>query len=324
MRHARIIAAVAGTPWAIEPVKGRAIADVLAFAAGGGRRSADQIEALIGRPSWRAYDDDETAEQRRARLAAQEEKAIQDRGGVAIVALKGVISPRLSDEMDVSSGGGTSAEGFAKRLRAAVSDPRIGGIVIDVDSPGGNVLGVQEATDALYAARGSGKPIVAVASPHALSAAYWIAASASQLAVTPSGEVGSIGVYGIHEDLSKAMEAAGVTVTVIAAEVSPNKAEGHPAFPLSDEARAARQAAADRYGRAFVSAVSRGRGVPPEDVVASFGGGRIVGAEDALAAGMVDRIATLDDEIARMAETLSRPASRKSRAEAMRRRAALW
>lgn len=329
MRYARILAAVAGTPWAIEPVKGRAIVDFLSFAAKGGRRTPDEVAEIIGRePGSRrmAYDDEETGEERRARLQAAEQQAIADRGGVAVVGLKGIISPRLSDEMDVSGPGGTSAEGFAKRLDAALADPRVGGVIVDVDSPGGNVLGIQEATDALYRARAGDKPVVAVAAPFAASAAYWIAASAAELVVTPSGEVGSIGVYTWHEDLSQALETAGVKVSLVTSEISPHKAETHPAFALSDEARADMQAGVDRYGRAFVEAVARGRGVSAKDVVANFGGGRMVGAADALKAGMVDRIATLDEEIARMSRALSRPSAAKSRSSlaTAKRRAALW
>jgi len=324
MRYARILTAVAGTPWAIHPEKGRAIMEFLSFAAAGGRNGPSEVQAITGRAPV-AYDDGETGEERRARMAAAEEKAIADRGGVAIVALKGVLSPRLSDEMDVSGPGGTSAEGFAKRFSAALNDPRVGGVIVDVDSPGGNVLGIKEATDAVYAARGGDKPVVAVASPIAASAAYWIAASAGELVVTPSGEVGSIGVYTWHEDLSKALADAGVVVSLITASSAPHKAETHPAFPLSDEARAAMQEGVDRYGQSFVDAVARGRGVSAADVVKRFGGGRMIGADEALAAGMVDRIGTLDDEIARMSAALSRPRSGKRASVAdARRRSALW
>lgn len=323
MRYARILAAVAGTPWAIEPRKAQAIMAFLAFAAAGHKRSAAEVEAITGRPQ--AYDDEETGAERRARLAAAEQQAITDRGGIAVVGLKGVISPRLSDEMDVSGPGGTSAEGFVKRLNAALADPRVGGVIIDVDSPGGSVFGVPEAAAALMAARKGDKPVVAVAAPWAASAAYWIASAAGELVVTPSGEVGSIGVYTWHEDLSQALAKEGVAVSLIRSAISPAKAETHPAFPLAPDARDAMQESVDEYGQQFVAAVAAGRGVPAAEVVATFGGGRMMAAKDALAAGMVDRVATLDEEIARMSRVLaSRPAAKKSALVSARRRAALW
>lgn len=324
MRYARILTAVAGSPWAIHPEKGRAVMEFLAFAAAGGKRSPAEVAAITGRPTVRAYDDEETYEDRQARIRAAEDQAIADCGGIAVVGLKGVISPRLSDEMDISGPGGTSAEGFTKRLRAALDDPRVGGVIVDVDSPGGSVFGVPEAFQAMFAARGS-KPIVAVANPFTASAAYWIAVGADEIVVTPSGEVGSVGVYGYHEDLSKALADLGVAPTLIKADISPNKAEMHEAFPLTDAAKGAMQESVNRYGHQFIADVALGRGVKSADVIARFGGGRMVGADEAVAAGMADRVATLDAEIARMAEALARPSVGKRSAVAdRRRRAAMW
>lgn len=321
MRYARIIAAAAASPWAIHPEKARAVVSFLAFAANGGKHTPEQVRAIVGP---RAYDDDETGDERRRRLEAAEQQATADRGGIAIIGLKGVISPRLSDEMDISGPGGTSAEGFTKRLRAALDDPRVGGVIVDVDSPGGSVFGVPEAADALYQSRSAGKPVVAVASPWAASAAYWIASAAPELVVMPSGEVGSIGVYTWHEDLSKALADAGVTFSLIRSDISPNKAETHPAFPLADSAREDMQASVDRYGRQFVDAVARGRGVKASEVPARFGGGRMVGAAEAVKAGMADRTGTLDDEIRRMAQAIQKQSPKKSALAAARRRAAIW
>lgn len=316
MRYARILAAVAGTPWAIHPAKGRAIMEFLAFAAAGGKRTPDELAAIRDA----AYPSDHDGPR-----AAREGDRPADGNSIAVIGLKGVISPRLSDEMDISGPGGTSAEGFARRLNAAVNDPRIAGIIVDVDSPGGNVFGVPEAADAMFAARGS-KPIVAVANPFTASAALWIASAADEVVVTPSGEIGSLGVYAYHEDLSKALDAIGVTPTLVKADISPNKAETHPAFPLTKDAIADIKASVDRYGEAFVASVARSRGLSVDHVTSKFGGGRMLGAEDAVAVGMADRIATLDDEIARMSERISKPATgaRSASLAQRRRRAAMW
>lgn len=328
MRYARILSAVAGTPWAIHPAKGQAIMDFLAFQAGGGKYAPAEVAAVIGRVSRHAQDhaddvdDERRIEQQRHARAAEEDRAIKDRGGIAIVSLRGVISPRLADEMDVSGPGGTSAEGFIRRFNAQLNDQRVAGIIIDADTPGGSVFGVPEAFSAMFASRGT-KPVVVVASPFVASAGYWIAAGAEEVVITPSGEVGSIGVYSYHEDLSKALEKAGVTPTLIKADISPNKAETHPAFPLTESAIENVKESADRYGRQFVSDVARGRGIKPEAVLAKFGGGRMLGAEDALAAGMVDRIATLDQEIQRMAQKIGKTSGGKASTAGHRRRLAL-
>ncbi|MCC7371633.1 MAG: S49 family peptidase, partial [Chloroflexi bacterium] len=147
------------------------------------------------------------------------------------------------------------------------------------------------------------------------SAAYWIASSADEIVVTPSGEVGSIGVFTAHEDISAALEAEGVTVTLISA--GKYKTEGNPFEPLSEEARGAIQARVDDYYSMFVRAVARGRGVKPADVRGGFGQGRVVGADEAVRLGMADRVGT-------MAQTVERLAGRRggagSRAEDERRR----
>ena len=88
-------------------------------------------------------------------------------------------------------------------------EPSISAIVLDVDSPGGSVFGVEELATEIRAARGT-KPVVAVANSMAASAAYWIASQADELVITPGGMVGSIGVLTAHEDISKAQEMAGI------------------------------------------------------------------------------------------------------------------
>ncbi|MEL6375058.1 MAG: S49 family peptidase [Pseudomonadota bacterium] len=314
MRYARILAAVAGTPWAIEPAKGQAIMDFLSFAAAGGKRSPEEVAAVIAR---------EAGEPRRGQ---DDQRHATEGKAIAVVGLKGVISPRISDEMDVSGPGGTSAEGFARRFKAAADDPRIGGVIIDVDSPGGAVFGTPEAADAVLAARGV-KPIVAVANPSCASAALWIASAADDVVVMRSGEIGSLGVYTYHEDVSERLAARGVKPTLVKASISPVKADWHPAFPLSEDAAANLQVDVDRYGTMFVDAVAHARGKSTQDVIETFGGGRMLSAERAVAVGMADRIGTLDDEIARMAAAIAsgdagnRPAASMAR---RRREVALW
>lgn len=309
MRYERILAAVAGTPWAIRKEKGEAIVGFLVFAAKGGRHTADEVRAIVAGPEDRAP-------------RAAEGPSTSRTPGIAVLSLSGIISPRISSEMDVSSGGGTSAEGFARRFKAAVNDENVGGIIVDVDSPGGSVLGVPEAAEIMRSARGS-KPIVAVANYDACSAAYWLASAATEFVVSPSAEVGSIGVYTYHEDISKALEMDGVKVTLV--KSGPNKAERFPAFPLTEDAHAHIQSRVDAYYEQFIGAVASHRGMDAAAVKDRFGGGRAFGADEALARGMVDRVATIDEEIARMATALSKKSGGGGRrAEDLRRRAALW
>ena len=209
--------------------------------------------------------------------------------------LTGVIMHRANMFSEFS--GGTSTEKFTAAFRQLVADPMIKAIVLDVDSPGGTVAGVEELASEIFKAREQ-KPIYAVANALAASAAYWIASSATELIVTPSGLVGSIGVYAAHQDISEFAKQAGVKVTLVSA--GKYKTEGNEFEPLSDEARAALQARVDEYYGMFVKAVARNRGVSPSDVRGGFGEGRVVGAKQAVALGMADRVATLDETLARL------------------------
>lgn len=218
-------------------------------------------------------------------------------GQVQVIPLAGVVFPRgggfLADML-----GGTSAERLAASLRQAANDPAVSAIVLDVDSPGGSVAGIPEATDAVRAAA-QVKPVVAVANTLAASAAYWIASAATELMVTPSGEVGSIGVFAAHQDVSAALEHAGIKVSLISA--GRHKTEGNPYEPLTDDARAALQARVDEVYSAFVRDVARGRGVSVDAVRGGFGEGRVVGAKAAISQGMADSVGGLDDAIRRAA-----------------------
>lgn len=273
--YPRLLAAVHEMPWAILPGKLATIMDLLRFRAEGGRLTAEEIQQRIG---------------------AAREPVRSSGGGVAVIPVFGVISQRMSMMSEMS--GGTSTERIAGAIRQALSDPAVGSIVLQIDSPGGGVYGVAELADAIYKARGQ-KPIVAVADSMAASAAYWIAASADEIVVTPSGEVGSIGVFAAHEDVSQMLEGAGVKINLISA--GKYKTEGSPYEPLGEEARAAMQSRVNDYYTLFTKAVARGRGVSLDAVRSGFGEGRVVGAQAAVKAGMADRVDTIDATIQRLA-----------------------
>ena len=208
--------------------------------------------------------------------------------------------------------GGTSTERLSATFAQAVADPSVGSILLRIDSPGGGVYGVAEMADQIFKARGK-KPIVAVADSMAASAAYWIASAADEIVVTPGGEVGSIGVFAAHEDISRHLDAEGVGVTLISA--GKYKVEGSPFEPLGEEARAALQSRVNDYYSLFVRAVAKGRGVSVDDVRGGFGEGRVVGAQQAVKLGMADRVDTYDATVARLARGGARPSGQRADAD---------
>jgi len=274
-RYPHVARTVAETPWALLPSKLKAIIEMVSLRADGHRLTDEEVQARIG--------------------AGPARRETQMAGPVAVLPIYGVITPRADLFSEMS--GGTSVQRFQSAFRDAVDDKKVSAIVLDIDSPGGSTDMVPELAAEIRAARGS-KPIIAVANTMAASAAYWLAAQADEVVVTPSGEVGSVGVFAAHTDISGAQEKAGVKTTLVSA--GRYKVETNPFEPLSDEARAAIQERVDEFYGMFVADVAKGRGVPEAVVRDGFGQGRVVTAETALAEGMVDRIATYDDTVSRL------------------------
>jgi len=282
-RYARVAQALREQPWAIVPAMFNALLEIVEFRLEGGRLTADEIAARIG---------DRERPSNTARV-----------GSTAVLALHGPISQRMNLFSAIS--GGTSTELFGREFADAMADPDVNAIVLSIDSPGGSVAGVEELAQKIYKARGS-KPIVAVADSLAASAAYWIGSQADEFVASPSAQVGSIGVVTSHRDLSKAEDAMGVKTTVIA--IPDAKVEGHPYAPLSEDALAGVLASMQPFYDLFLKAVARGRGVAASAVKDGYGQGRVLAAAPAKAAGMVDRIESLADVIARLASPQGRKA----------------
>ncbi len=281
----RIIEAVAARPWFIEDAYGKEICAFLAATAAGQR------------PGW------EGKEENVATYAA--DSVSGRKGAVHVLRLHGTIMPRGGMMSQMS--GGASLEMFTKAFDQAAADANAAAILIEVNSPGGAVDLVAETAERVYKARKPGRPIVAHANTGMHSAAYWIGSAADEIVATQTGMVGSIGVFGMHRDLTAAMEKAGIKQTVI--KSGPRKAEG--VIGLTEEALAHQQAQADAMYDLFVSAVAKHRGVPKSKVradpeadagkLASLGGGRSYNAKDALKMGLIDRIATFEQTAARLA-----------------------
>jgi capsid assembly protease len=185
--------------------------------------------------------------------------------------------------------GGTATEMVCEVLGKWLGDDNIKAICLDIDSPGGGAPGVEELSDLIFKARAI-KPIFGIVNSMCASAAYWLGSACSTLACIPSGEVGSIGAWACHVDLSGALASQGVKVTLVASSRSPYKTEGNPYEPLSDEGQEHMQEVLDETMEKFVDAVARNRGVRTNKVLTKYGQGRTLLADAALKAGMVDRI----------------------------------
>lgn len=269
------------------------------------RRTFDAFRALIRRRGLEGLSFDGAAIH--AGLEVAQPRATRQAGSdrnIQVIPIGGTIMNRAH-----SAGDGTIPIG--RRIDQAVADARVDAIVLDVDSPGGTVTGVPELAAKIREAKEE-KPVIAHANGTMASAAYWIASGATEVVMSPSSEVGSIGVFTVHEDWSKWLEEEGVVVTEIAA--GKFKTEGAPWKPLDAEAGEFLASQVAAYYDWFIRDVAAGRGDTPANVRAGYGEGRVLGAKDAKAAGLVDRIETLDQTIARL--STGRLPGRKARADA--------
>lgn len=283
MRLEHVRRAIYSTPWLIQEEKLQALVEVF----------ERRLEGLGPDSEFVAAEPRPVLELRDLSTGVVAAGAGGSAGGeakVAILQLFGVISQRMN--MIDRASGGTSTEEFAKVFDAVLNNQQVRAIILQIDSPGGAVSGTPELADRIYGARDQ-KRIVAIADSLAASAAYWIGSAASEFWATPSADVGSIGVFAIHEDISKLAEQEGVKFTIVKA--GKYKAEGNPYEPLGDVARQAMQDRVDELYGMFTRSVARYRGVKTDDVRNGFGEGRALGASAAQAAGMIDRIGTLDD-----------------------------
>lgn len=277
-----ILHAAYSVPWAIEKSK---LDEIFAFLAG--RASSVEVS---------------TEERQKLLAAAEDRQRFSRDGAIAVIPVFGTIAQRIS--MLMASSGGTSTEQLTKQIRASVADPDVYSIVLNIDSPGGTVEGVPEAFAEILKARDV-KPIIASVNSRSGSAAYWLAAAASEIVITPSGLTGSVGVFMKHEDLSAMAEKEGVKITYISA--GDHKVDGNPFEPLSDDARDYFQKLVDSTYEMFVRDIAKGRGVTTTSVKENYGKGRMLLAKDALAAGMVDKIESFDATVTRLSRGGSKP-----------------
>ena len=206
------------------------------------------------------------------------------RDGVAVIKVSGPLF-RYANLMTRICGA-TSYELLAQDFNKAVQNPNIKGILLDIDSPGGEVNGCSELSDMIYQARGT-KPIIAYASGACCSGAYWIASACDKILAADTAILGSIGVVSIFEkdDEDKTIE--------IVSSQSPNK---RPDIN-TEEGKAKIQAQVDELAEVFIAKVARNRGITAVDVVKEFGAGDVSVGQYAVRNGLADGLSSFEDII---------------------------
>lgn len=280
--YPQIVKAITGTPWLILP---------------------ESLETIVEIVNSKLSGDHFTDEEIRVRLAAakdeeRENPRVQVGGGVGIISLTGPIFPRANLMTQLS--GATSLEAFQSDLQQLIDNKDVKQIVMDINSPGGASDLVHETGTMIRQVREQ-KPIYAVANTIAGSAALWLLSQATKAYATPSGKVGSLGVYTIHEDISAEDAKQGRKVTIVSS--GEYKTALSPHEPLSEQARQYLQESVDELKQEFVSEVAAGRGLSTDYVEETFGNAKLYSPKKAKEIKMVDDVMSMNDLLGNLVES---------------------
>ena len=218
--------------------------------------------------------------------------------GIAVIPVHGTLVRRA---LGVEAASGMISYGeIAAMIDAAVADTAIAGILLDVDSPGGEAGGVFELGARIRAANAV-KPVWAVANDSAFSAAYAIACSASRMFVTSTAGVGSIGVIAMHVDQTVRDAKDGYRYTAITAGARKNDFSPHEV--LTNDAHASLQAEVSRLYEIFIDHVAQMRGIAP-GLIRDTEAGLFFGPA-AVAVGLADAQGTLESALLELSTFIS-------------------
>lgn len=221
----------------------------------------------------------------------EEDSSLEVRDGVAVIRLEGPVMKKRSKF------GGASTIDARTQVRAALDDDAVHTILIEANSPGGPIAGVDELHREIKRANKI-KPVHAHVTDLGASAVYWAICGASRITANRSAEVGSIGVFAVLEDSSEMAKREGVKVIPVSS--GSLKGAGTAGTKISKEQIADMQSRVDKAADMFFAAVMEGRGIDAEGMK-DIKRGSVFFADDALANGLIDEVADLEDVHAKLA-----------------------
>lgn len=272
-------------PWAILPEQLLELQAIYATHMRGEKIDLGAVEASLGRP-----------------LASDMQDYTVEPGGVGKLVVSGVMAPKANMFMRIS--GGVSTQMLAKQFDSMAADPRVRSACIAWDSPGGNVLAVPQAAESLKALAAA-KPTVSVSENTMASAAYWVGSAAGSLFVSGGTDmVGSLGVISrIAWD-----KADPNSMELVRGKYKRASSNGNPP---SAEVVAYHEAQIDHLYTLLINAVADNRGTSAENVLARMADGRVFIGQQAIDAGLVDGVSTVDAMVEKLATNPAAYASRR-------------
>lgn len=221
--------------------------------------------------------------------ALEEDKYIEA-NGIALLSLKGTMMKNPTP-IEQAFLGATCTQNFTAQAQEIKKNPAIAGVLLDVDSGGGSVQGVIEASQAIRELHNE-KPVIAYTDGLMASASYWVGSQATSIIGSASSRVGSIGVYVPVADYSEQFKQQGIDVDVITNKDGIHKGAGLEGTSLSDEQRNQIQAEVEEIYGEFKNAVTAVRKLPSDAMQ-----GQAFMGKTAKEKGLIDAVGTFEDAI---------------------------
>jgi len=210
---------------------------------------------------------------------------------VLVIRISGILEPNLSFMSFLY--GGTSTTQIQQEIKKAINDDSISKIILELDTPGGEITGIQSLANTIYQARGK-KEIIAVVKDLAASAGYWIASACSKIILaSETAMVGSIGVVMCHKDFSEAEKKEGIVTTEIYAGKYKRLASNYK--PLSEEGKNNLQKKVDYLYGIFLQDVVKYRNKDINYVLENMADGKVFIGKQAVSSQLVDGIELTDN-----------------------------
>ena len=223
------------------------------------------------------------------------QKREQEKNKIAIIHVEGAI---VTGDIGFNTAG---SGGIVKKINKARDDKNVKGIVLRVNSPGGDVYASTMITNALEEFQSTGRPVITSMGDIAASGGVWVTTTSEEIWAENTTLTGSIGVYGIYPDLSPLAKWAGINydgVSMTKAGEIYDVRRG-----MNDETNKQFREGIENFYKDFVAKVANNRGMDFSEVL-KVASGRIWRGDKALEIGLVDKLGSLDDAINSMATKL--------------------
>ncbi len=226
---------------------------------------------------------------------SNKQKRVQEKNKIAIIHVEGAI---VTGNIGFNTAG---SGGIVKKINKARDDENVIGIVLRVNSPGGDVYASTMITNALEEFQSTGRPVITSMGDIAASGGVWVTTTSEEIWAENTTLTGSIGVYGVYPDLSPLAKWAGINYDGISMTKAGEIYDVRRG--MNEEINKQFREGIENFYKDFVTKVANNREMDFSEVL-KVAGGRIWRGDKALELGLVDKLGSLDDAINSMVTKL--------------------